>query len=82
MAKHKSLKITKAIKTHPRHIKARRWFAGIIGVLGLAEGLVLMSNVSITGNVINETLQANYSVLGSVVFLIGLVSAILSLKRN
>jgi hypothetical protein len=81
MAKHK-IKAKQIKIVHPRHIKARRWFASVIGVLGLAEGLVLMSNTSITGNVINETAQANYSILGSLIFLVGLVAAILALKKN
>jgi len=81
MAKYKHKRQAKPAHHH-RHIKARRWFAGVIGALGLIEGLVLMSGPSITGNAINETAQSNYSVLGSVIFLIGLVAAILSLKKN
>ena len=81
MAKHK-IKARQIKSTHPKHIKARRWFASIIGVLGLAEGLVLMSNTDITGYAISETAQANYSILGSLIFLVGLVAAILALKRN
>ena len=81
MAKHKSR--AKQIRhTHPRHIKARRWFASVIGVLGLAEGIVLMSGSSITGNVINQSTQSSYSITGSLIFLVGLVSAILALKKN
>ena len=81
MTKHK-IRAKQVRHTHPKHIKARRWFASIIGVLGLAEGMILMSNTTITGYAIAETAQANYSILGSMIFLVGLVAAILALKRN
>jgi hypothetical protein len=81
MTKHK-FRAKQIRHTHPRHIKARRWFASIIGVLALAEGMILMSGTSITGYAINESAQANYSVLGSIIFLVGLVSAIFALRKN